>query len=164
MKEVAAETIAVLAMVLLPSAAAGTREVSVANGCRVSNTFSHPVPGRPSFNFGSARIAVAFPQDARFLAVPDGSPGWAFIQKNGWIRAKLGWFTTQGRPTITGGRVGGTARPLRADVGALTSAPDGPFYPSLLYFSSFGCWRITVTAGGATLKATVDVVRSTDRR
>jgi len=140
------------------------RDAAAARLCRTSNTSSHPVPGRPSFNFGNSRIAVALPQGARFAAVPDGIPGGAFIQKDGWIRTKLGWFTAHGTPIVTGRRVDGTGRRLRADVGPLSSTPDGTtFYPSLLYFPSFGCWRITATAGGAQLNAIVNVTRSTRR-
>jgi len=120
------------------------------------------VPGRPSFNFGNARIAVDLPNGARFVAVPDGKPGWAFIQRNGWIRTKLGWFTARGTPHVSGRRVDRTGRPLRADIGPLSSAPGGAFYPSLLYFPSLGCWSITATAAGARLTAVVNVVRSTE--
>jgi hypothetical protein len=136
-------------------------DAAAAQLCRVSKTSSHPVPGRPSFNVGNARIAVDLPDGATFVAVPDGSPhgGWAFIQKNGWIRTKLGWFSAHGAPRVTGRRADGTGRPLRADVGPLSSTSGGPFYPSLLYFPSFGCWRITATAGLAHLSAIVSVTR-----
>src|SRR5437764_11459823 len=112
----------VLAITLLGSGGTqGTavRDAHAAAACRVSSTSSHPVPGRPSFNFGNARIAVDLPKGARFLAIPDGSPrgGSAFIQKDGWIRTKLGWFASRGAPRITGHRVDGTGRRLRADVG-----------------------------------------------
>lgn len=138
------------------------REAPAASLCRVSKASSHPVPGRSSFNFGNARIAVDLPEGARFRAVPDGRPGGAFIQKDGWIRAKLGWFAARGNPVVTGRRVDGTGRRLRADVGPLSYAlGSGPFYPSLLYFPTFGCWKITATAGGARLTAIVRVVRST---
>jgi hypothetical protein len=153
-----------LAGALLLSGVAGTvavRDAPAADLCRVSKTSSHPVPGRRSFNFGSARIAVALPAGAIFVAVPDGRPGWAFIQSNGWIRAKLGWFTARGTPSVTGRRVDRTGRPLRADVGPLSYAPDGTFYPSLVFFPSLGCWRISATAGTARLTAIVNVVRST---
>jgi hypothetical protein len=153
----------VVAAALVGSAGAEATAVAGVDAlaaCRVSST-SHPVPGRPSFNFGNARIAVDLPDGARFVAVPDGSPrgGWAFIQKDGWIRAKIGWFTRRGTPRVIGRRVDGTGRRLRADVGALAYS-GGPFYPSLLYFPSFGCWKITATAGGARLDATVIVTRS----
>ena len=136
-------------------------DVSAAVLCRVSNTSVHPVPGRPSFNFGSARLAVALPEGARFAAIPAGSPGGAnaFIQKNGWIRTKTGWFAARGTPKVTGRRVNGSGRRLRADVGPLSSTAGGTFYPSNLYFPSFGCWRITAMAGGARLNATVRVFR-----
>jgi hypothetical protein len=134
---------------------------SAADRCRVSSTSSHPVPGRPSFNFGNARIAVDLPKGARFVAIPDGSPrgGSAFIQKDGWIRTKLGWFASRGTPRITGRRVDGTGLRLRADVGPLSFASNGTFYPSLIYFPSFGCWRITAAAGGPRLTAIVKVTR-----
>lgn len=134
---------------------------TAAKRCPVSNTSSHPIQGRSSFNFGNARIAVALPGGARFVAVPDGSPrgAWAFVQRDGWIRTKLGWFTSRGIPRVTGRRVDGTGRGLRADVGSRSYTSSGAFYPSLLYFPSFGCWRITATAGGARLSAVVDVTR-----
>jgi|tagenome__1003787_1003787.scaffolds.fasta_scaffold20797330_1 hypothetical protein len=132
-----------------------------AERCRVSRTTLHPVPGRPSFNFGNARIAVDLPKGARFVAIRDGSPrgGSAFIQKDGWIRTKLGWFAARGAPRITGRRADGAGPRLRADVGPLSYTSNGSFYPSLIYFSSFGCWRITAAAGGARLSAIVVVTR-----
>jgi hypothetical protein len=155
----------VLAAILLGAGGAeplALGEAHAAGPCRMSSTSSHPVPGRPSFNFGNARIAVNLPKGARFLAVPDGKPGGASIQKDGWIRTKVGWFSARGTPAVAGRRVDGTGRRLRADVGPLSYAlGSGPFYPSLLYFPSFGCWRITATAGGARLDATVNVIRST---
>jgi hypothetical protein len=151
-----------LAALMLLSGLAGklvVRNAPAAGLCRVSR-LSRPVPERPSFTFGNAHIAVSLPRGATFVAVPDGRPGGAFIQSNGWIRTKLGWFTSRGAPHVAGRRVDGTGRRLRADVGPLSSSPAGTFYPSLLYFASFGCWRITATAGGARLTAIVNVVRT----
>lgn len=127
--------------------------------CRVSTTTSHPVPGLPSFNVGNARIAVAFPKGATFRAVPAGRAGMAFLQRDGWIRTKVGWFTARGKPRVTGRRVDGGGGRLRADVGPLSYSSTASFYPSLLYFPSFGCWRITAAAGGAHLTAIVEVIR-----
>ena len=144
----------------LATEAVGSR-ASTAQTCRVSKTSSHVVPGRSSFNFGNARIATHLPEGATFVAVPEGRPGggMAFIQKDGWIRTKLGWFARSGGPRVTGRRVDGTGRALRADVGPLSSSSGGSFYPSLIYFPSFGCWRITAAAGGARLSAIVNVTR-----
>ncbi|WP_147281207.1 hypothetical protein [Gaiella occulta] len=154
----------VLAGAVFASAATqqvAARQATGAERCRVSNTSSHPAAKRPSFNFGNARIAVDLPEGARFAAVPDGSArgGWAVIQKDGLIRTKLGWFTIRGTPRVTGRRVDGTGRQLRSDVGPLSYSSSGPFYPSLLYFPSFGCWRVTAAAGGAHLSAIVNVTR-----
>jgi hypothetical protein len=144
-------------LVSFATASASSR-ASVAQRCPVSKTSSHPVPGRSSFNFGNARIAVDLPKAATFIAVPDDSPrgGRAFIQKNGWIRTKVGWFTIRRTPHVTGRRTDATGRLLRVDMGSRSYA-NGPFYPSLLYFPSLGCWRITATAGGAHLIAIVNV-------
>ena len=141
--------------------AAGDAAARGAAGCQVSTPTGRPVPGRSSFNFGNARIAVALPPRATFAAIPDGSPGGAnaFIQHDGWIRTKLGWWTAHETPRVTGRRLDGTSRPLRADIGPLSGTLNGTFYPSNLYFSSFGCWRITATADGARLVAVVRVVR-----
>jgi hypothetical protein len=144
-------------LVVFATETAGSRATATQT-CPVSKTSSHPVPGRPSFNFGTARIAVDLPEAATFIAVPDGRAGQAFIQKNGWIRTKLGWFTARGTPRVTGRRTDGTGRRLRADVGPRSYA-TGPFYPSLLYFPSLGCWRITATTGSAHLIAIVNVRR-----
>ena len=101
------------------------------------------------------------PKGARIPAVAEGKPGVASIQKDGWIRTKVGWFSARGTPAVTGRRADGTGRRLRADVGPLSYAlGSGPFYPSLLYFPSFGCWRITATASGVRIDATVNVIRS----
>ena len=134
---------------------------ATAAACRVSRVAARPVPGRPSFNLGNAHVAVSLPRDATFRAIPDGSPrgGHAFVQRDGWIRTKLGWWSDRGQPRVTGRRLDGVAPPLRADVGPLSWASSGSFYPSLLYFSSTGCWRITATVRGARLDTVVRVVK-----
>jgi hypothetical protein len=134
-------------------------DLSRAATCRVSTLSPHVVPGRSSFNFGNPRIAVALPPRTTFIAVPDGMPGGAFIQKDGWIRTKVGWFAAHGAPRVTGRRLDGKGGHVRADVGPLSFVSGGTFYPSLLYFPSLGCWRIDAVAGGAHLRAIVSVVR-----
>lgn len=140
------------------SGAVATAAAATAAACPVSK-LARPVAARSSFNVGYARIAVALPPRATFVAVPEGRAGGASIQADGWIRTKLGWFAARGRPRVSGRRIGGAQR-LRADVGPLSWTSSGAFYPSLLYFPAFGCWRITATAGGARLDAVVRVVRT----
>jgi hypothetical protein len=119
-----------------------------------------PLAHNRSFNFGTRRIAVSLPPRATFVAVPQDQPGRAFLQRNGWIRTKLGWWTWRGRrPHVAGHRTDGSTRPLRADVGPLSWDGSVHFYPSSLYFPSVGCWRITATAGSARLVAVVKVVK-----
>lgn len=155
---VRAATVAVTAVlgVGFASADALSAQGSEAFACPLSSS-NHP---RPSFSFGNSRIAVGLPPRATFVAVPDGKSGWAFVQRDGWIRTKIGWWTARGVPRVTGRRLDRRARPLRVDMGPLSwASPGGEFYPSLLYFPSVGCWRITATAGGARLVAVVRVVR-----
>jgi len=130
----------------------------ISSSCAASSVTGRPIPRRPSFNFGSSRLAVSLPTRATFVAVPEGQPGAAFIQADGWIRAKVGWWSPLGKPRVAGRRIDRPARPLRTDVGPLSWATSGRFYPSDLYFSSLGCWRISATAGGARLIAVVRVV------
>jgi hypothetical protein len=127
----------------------------------VSSPTAKPLPGRPAFNFGNARIAVDLPDRARFAAIPDGSPGGAnaFVQRDGWIRTKVGWWRARGTLRVSGRRLDASARRLRADVGPVSSASSGQFIPSLLYFPTVGCWKITATAGGARLDAVVRVLK-----
>jgi hypothetical protein len=118
-----------------------------------------PLAWKPSFNYGNRRIAVALPPRATYLVVPEGEPGMAWLQDDGWIRTKVGWWTAHGKPRVTGRRIDAAAKPLRAEIGPLSASANTTFYPSGLYFPSTGCWRITATAGGARLVATVKVVR-----
>jgi hypothetical protein len=155
--------IAILAAVAASAVAVASAAVGADAGnrfrCTVSRTTGHPVPGRPSFNVGNARIAVDLPSGATFVAVPETEPGGAFVQQDGWIRAKVGWWRARGTLRVGGRRLDAHAPPLRADVGPPSSTPSGlVFVPSLLYFPTIGCWRITATAGGARLAAVVRVV------
>jgi hypothetical protein len=144
-----------------PLSATSAPAIEQAFRCRVSTTTTKPVPARPSFNFGNRGVAVALPPRATFAAVPAGTPGGAnaVIQKDGSIRTKLGWWAARGTLRVSGRRLDRPAPPLRADVGGVSSTASGPFIPSLLYFSSTGCWKVTATAGGARLQAIVRVVR-----
>ena len=148
-----------VAVVLAASAiGAVTTEERTLFDCPVSRPTAHP---RPYFDFGNKRIAVNLPPHATFVAVRDGKPGGAWVQADGWIRTKVGWWAAATAPVVTGRRLDRPARPLRADVGVLSYAvPGGPFYPSLLFFPSVGCWRITATSGHARLVAVVRVSRA----
>jgi hypothetical protein len=70
--------------------------------------------------------------------------------RDGSIREKFPWWRAErGRLAITGHRLDGRARPLRARVPA-GYGPTG-FQSSALIFPSEGCWSATGTAGGASL-------------
>ena len=133
--------------------------VKAAIRCPVSSPTARPLPQRPSFNFGTPRIAVDLPPRATFVAVPEGQPGGAWVQRDGSIRTKLGWWRARGTLRVTGRRLGSPTRRLRADVGVVSWTAAGEFIPSLLFFPSTGCWRISATAGGARLVVVVRVIK-----
>jgi len=81
----------------------------------------------------------------RVLPKPDGG-AMATINDDGSIDAKQGWWRgVPGTLRISGRRLDGPARPLRADV------PSGygrtGFNPAGLTFPRTGCWKVTATAG-----------------
>ena len=131
--------------------------LAAAAPCPVSATA--PIPGRTAFNVGTARLAVALPKDARFVAVREGRPGGAWVQQDGWIRTKLGWLSPGHAPRVEGRRIDGRSRPLRVDMGVLSYSETGRFYPSLLYFPSAGCWKLTAHNGSVRLDVVVRVVK-----
>ena len=147
--------------VIVPSTAAPADRGGGATAfrCAVSSLTERPVPGRPAFNFGNRGIAVSLPPRATFVAVPEGTPGHAWVQRDGWIRTKIGWWRAHGTLRLVGRRIDRPARPLRAEIGSVSWDSGGEFIPSLLYFASVGCWRITATAGDARLSVIVRVVK-----
>jgi len=119
-----------------------------------------PDPALPSFNYGNARIRVAyFPKTGHLVAgrLPGG--GWrATINDDGSIDAKFGWWRAgSGKIRITGRRLDASAPPLRAHV------PDGysaGFQATGLTFPATGCWRVTGRYGRASLPFTMLVTKS----
>jgi hypothetical protein len=80
--------------------------------------------------------------------VIDAGPG--FVNGDGSIGMKFGWWrNVRGHLQITGRRLDASAPPLRASV------PSGygltGFQSSGVIFPTEGCWRVTGTAGTATL-------------
>jgi hypothetical protein len=71
-------------------------------------------------------------------------------RRDGSMREKFPWWRAgRGRLVITGHRLDGRARQLRARVPA-GYGPTG-FQATALIFPSGGCWSVTGAAGGASL-------------
>jgi len=133
---------------------------SAASGCVLSKTGPGVVPGRPSFNVGGRFLAVSLSPGAQFVAVPEGRPGRAFVQPNGTIRTKVGWWSPRGTPRVTGRRLDAPAPPLDARIGVKSVVLGaGEFYPSYLFFPTVGCWRVTARNASTRLDFTVRVLR-----
>ena len=153
---------------LVACAAFGVAAVSTASAlasptaaaarCAVSVT--KPLPTQPSFNVGTVRLAAKLPTNATFVAVSEGEPGGAWVQRDGSIRTKVGWLNARGSLRLSGRRLDRPAPPLRGQVGVESWALGvGAFFPSILLFPSAGCWKLTATAGEARLDVVVRVVR-----
>jgi hypothetical protein len=85
------------------------------------------------------------------VLVPDGivrdTP-----HRDGSIREKFPWWRgagVRGRLGITGRRLDAPGPPLRADIPGGYGLTD--FQATGLIFPTAGCWRVTATAGDATL-------------
>ena len=150
-------SLCVAAVCVAAFAAYGAAPLAAAARCPVSATA--PIPGRTAFNVGTPRLAVALPKDATFVAVREGRPGGAWVQQDGWIRTKLGWLSPGRAPRVEGRRIDGRGRPLRVNMGVSSSSESGRFYPSLLYFPSAGCWKLTAHSASVRLDFVVRVAK-----
>ncbi|GIH21734.1 hypothetical protein Aph01nite_00440 [Acrocarpospora phusangensis] len=109
-------------------------------------------------SYGDGRLAVGG-------LWPDGviDAGPDFIEKDGAIRMKFGWWRgSPGAFEITGRRLDGSAPPLRADI------PDGygdtGFQATGLYFPAEGCWEVTGRIGATRLVFVTYVMKTRQPR
>lgn len=122
--------------------------------------------GAGAFNSGNARLRVNLWPGATLRAgiLPDGG-SYATINRDGSIRAKVGWWVRDlAKLVIVGKRLDRAAPPLRAivlpgygpqyDIGASLG-----FQPSTIIFPTVGCWRVVGTAGAARLTFVVKVTK-----
>jgi hypothetical protein len=114
--------------------------------------------GPDGFNYGTTRLRVQlWPRGIlRAGILPDGG-SYATIDRDGSIRAKVGWWVrNEGVLSITGQRLDRSAPPLSTSVRA--SAGAG-FRPTSLTFPTAGCWRVVGKAGTARLTFVVNVTK-----
>jgi hypothetical protein len=134
------------------------------SSCRVTvpNRTVRPGAGftAAGFNYGNAylRAHLYWPRGVLVAGVLPNGGAMAIVNRDGSIRAKLGWWRgLPGRLTITGRRVDRRAPPLRADI------PSGygsrGFQPSGLTFSTIGCWQVVGKLGRARLSFLVKVAK-----
>ena len=143
------------AAALAPASVAGsscsvTLPTSVAHG---------PAFGPASFNYGTTKLRAQLWKGGKLAAgiLPDGG-AYATVNKDGSISAKQGWWRgVAGTLRITGRRLDGTARPLRADVPGGYGARG--FNPAGLTFPTTGCWKVTGKVGHAQLSYVVEVTK-----
>jgi hypothetical protein len=125
-----------------------------------------PAYGRGHFNYGNAHIRAELYWPRGILTagtLPNGG-SMAVIERDGWIRLKLGWWRgVPGRLVITGGRLDRPGRHVRADVPPNASYGDTGFIPSYVIFPSVGCWRVVGKQGGASLTFVVKVTKAKRR-
>ena len=138
--------------------------------CPVTLPPRGPVPkevarfGGAGFEYGNANLRIHLWPHGTLVAgrLPDGA-FMAWINRNGSITAKLGWWRGESpklvghKLVITGHRLDAAAAPLRADIpsgyGSLGVQPTGPTFPTT------GCWRVTGKQGPISLTFVVNVVK-----
>ena len=117
------------------------------DGCPVTQP-NHQIPPGQADNPGASEAPYHGNGRLWTALYPEG-----IIQRprrDGSIREKFPWWRAgRGRLVITGHRLDGRARPLRARVPA-GYGPTG-FQATALIFPSGGCWSVTGAAGGASL-------------
>jgi hypothetical protein len=160
--------VAVVAVVLTVVALAPAEKGSsstLERSCRVTRPNGNsPKAGNPprkltSWNHGNGSLWIALWWPPRGILAGIGPGGTeATIEADGSIRAKVGWYRgANGKLTIGGRRLDGTARRLQADV------PDGyglrGFQSTALIFPTVGCWRVTGAVGRARLTFVVRVAK-----
>jgi hypothetical protein len=134
------------------AAAAPSTGRSAAGSCPVTAP-------KANMRYGNASLRAVLPRGGN-LVVSDAHPpvpasAWfGQIHADGSVSVKLAWEgSARGRLRITGARLDGHARPLRAHVA--TGTPH--FWASRLTFASPGCWRVTGRVGAARLSLVLAV-------
>lgn len=127
-------------------------------GCAVTPP-NHEIPPGQEQNPG-ANSAAYYGNGRLWTVLADKGIVRKVPRRDGSISEKFPWWrAVRGRLSITGRRLDRPARPLRAHI------PDGygatGFQSTGLIFPSEGCWRVTGTAGGASLAFVTLVVKTT---
>jgi hypothetical protein len=136
-------------------------------GCAVTIPNREAPPGESSspLDFGNGRLWTLLPIDGKLVVSMTGPfpPGTVFgeVHRDGSMATKFPWWGARsavGHLRITGTRLDGHAKPLRANVApGLTHAPH--FWATRITFATEGCWRVTGTAGTEKLTFVVHVMR-----
>ncbi len=120
-----------------------------------SPDYKGPRDGPVKDSYGNGKLWTILWSDGTVVFQPDG-PG--FIDQDGSLSMKWPWYRgVQGRLTIRGKRLDGTAPPLRADIPA--GYRDTGFQATALIFPTEGCWEVTGQVGETTLTFVTRVIR-----
>jgi hypothetical protein len=135
--------------------------------CAVTTPNGETPPGesRSRLDFGNGRLWTALPVDGKLVVSMTSPlpPGTVFgeLHRDGSMGTKFPWWGAKsaGRQLrITGRRLDGHAKPLRASVApGLTRAPH--FWATRITFATQGCWQVTGTAGTEKLTFVIQVMR-----
>jgi hypothetical protein len=144
---------AILAFLVVAAAAVGVEAAPAAasgprTSCPVTKPNNRHLPGL----FGNRRLATTVYETIEATS--------RTLMPNGWIGEKFPWrgYGVSGELAVTGRRLDGRAKPLRADIRP-AMAPDAPeFWAVGIAFPTVGCWRITGRVGSASLTLVVRVV------
>jgi hypothetical protein len=127
-------------------------------GCPITIPNGRKPPGeRPSLeDHGNGALWTALPPDGKIVA------GRPFVLPDGSIRIKFPWWGSRragAHLTISGSSIQPRGGLTQAKISeGLTGAPH--FWASGVIFPTEGCWRVTGTAGRASLTFVVFVVKA----
>jgi hypothetical protein len=127
-------------------------------GCPVTAPNGRRPPGeQPSpEDHGNGALWTVVPLDGMIVARPP------FVRPDGSMRIKFPWWGSRradGKLRITGTSLAPQGRVAQSGISpGQTGAPH--FWASAITFPTDGCWRITGTAGRASLTFVVSVIRA----
>jgi hypothetical protein len=152
---------ALLAVMLLSTCPLAAQSVGPPSSCKVTRQpepkFVPPAPYPPEL--GPGRFYFGTPQ---FWTAPfEDWTRFGMWSAEGY-RVKFAWFANDVERsagavpglTVEGRRIDGASAAMRFEGGVFTWLPEYPFAPSILIFPAAGCWEITATRRGSTLKFT----------
>ena len=148
--------------VLSFSVAAFASGTGSSGSCPVSVPNSSAPPGHKpgGLSFGNGCLWTTLWRDGTVAFTP-GGPG--AVLKDGSLAVKFPWWqAVDGNLKVEGRRLDASAPPLKAVI------PDGyggrGFQPTMLIFSTVGCWEVTGRVGESQLTFVTLVTKSPDRK
>jgi hypothetical protein len=131
----------------------------------IPNGRAPPGESKSASDFGHGRLWTLLPVDGKLVVTMTRPPRPGTVlgelHRDGSLATKFPWWGARSASRdlrITGRRLDGRAKPLRASVArGLTRAPR--FWATTITFATQGCWQVTGSDGTERLVFVVEVIR-----